>query len=87
LHIQVPESRKVVRRKRLLTQVGQTLTQAAFWTGVFLTQPLVVTLRTLRPAVTHIIGNEARAGTTTAVQTDTPDVLASTFIFPMDTSL
>jgi hypothetical protein len=40
--------------ERLVTHKGQAVTQTGLRTGPLVTQPLVVTLRTLRPAITHV---------------------------------
>jgi hypothetical protein len=55
-------------RKRLAAREGQALTQTALRTKILLvTQPLVVTLRTLRPAVTHVVRVKTDLGVQTTV--------------------
>jgi hypothetical protein len=51
--------------ERLDTHKGQAVTHTGLRTGPLVTQPLVVTLRTLRPAVTHVV----RVKTDTRIQT------------------
>jgi hypothetical protein len=85
LDIQVPERWESLQAEGLVTQVCQTLTQAAFRTRNLITQPFVVSLRTLLPAVTHILRQQAHAGATTTVEAFTSDVITSFLILTSNT--
>jgi hypothetical protein len=56
------------------------MTQAGLRTRSLITQPLVVTLRTLRPAVTHVVRVETDLRVQTAVETRTYKDIAIPFI-------
>jgi hypothetical protein len=55
--------------ERLKAQIGQTLTQASIRARTHITQPLVVALRTVLPAVTDIVRRQTHAGAPTTVET------------------
>jgi hypothetical protein len=66
--------------KRLPTYKGQTLTQTAVRTRVLLTQPLIVTLRTLRPVVTQMVRMNTDLGIEAAVEAWTRGVLTPSLV-------
>jgi hypothetical protein len=55
--------------ERLVAHKGQAVTQTGLRTGLHVIQPLVVTLRTLRPAVTHVVRVKTDLGVQTAIET------------------
>jgi hypothetical protein len=59
-----------------ITHEGQTLTQAALRTRVVHTQPLVVTPRTLRPAVTQVVRVDTDLGVQALIKSRTLGVFA-----------
>jgi hypothetical protein len=59
------------RAEWFVTYKGQAVTQTGLRTGSLVTQPLVVTLRTLHPAVTHVVRVETDLRVQTAVETGT----------------
>jgi hypothetical protein len=66
--------------KRLPTYKGQTLAQTAVRTSVLVTQPLIITLWTLRPAVTHVARVNTDLGVEAAVEAWTRGVLTPSLV-------
>ena len=64
---------------------GQTLTVTHIRTGRFFTQQLVVVLRTLELAVTHVVWTQTYTGPSTAVETGTRVALARCLILTVGT--
>jgi hypothetical protein len=62
--------------ERLVAHKGQAVTQTGLRTRPLVTQPLVVTLRTLRPTVTHVVRVKTDLGVQTVVETRTLEIIA-----------
>ena len=71
-------------RERLKTQESVALATTVCRTG-HVTQPLVVMLWTLGPAVTHVVSKDTHSGISTTVQTRTCPALSVSFVFLEDT--
>ena len=79
--VNVAELRVQVRRKRVLTHSGQTLTPTPPRTAD-VTQQLVVTARTLEDPVTQVMGMQTHRGVTTAVEAWTGEDVAPRLVLP-----
>ena len=72
-----------MRRERLRTGKRQPLTQTAHRTG-HVTQPFIITLWTLPPAITHMIYVQTHWRSTTPEKSWTFCTLTALFILPVD---
>jgi hypothetical protein len=69
-----------MREERLATHERRAVTQTTVRTRILLTQPLIVTLRTLRPAVTQLVRADADVRVQTAVVACTLSVLTPVLV-------
>ena len=82
--MQIPKVGKVIGSKELLAHKGVPLAYAGGRTVVFLAEPFVIMLRTLRPTVTHVFEVNTHTGVQTAIQTRTRHVLTALFILAVN---
>jgi hypothetical protein len=66
MNVQIAQVWVVIYREQIVTYESQTLTQAAFGAWDFPTQPFIIVLRTLRPAVTQVVKVDTDGGPSAA---------------------